>query len=106
MAKYLIEASYTLEGMKGVRDKGAKSRADAVRHMIEKAGGTMESFYFAFGDVDVFVVADVPNDETAAALAFTVSGAGGARTKTVKLLTVEQAEAALGIDVEYTRPGG
>jgi len=106
MPKYLIKANYTLEGLKGVRTKGAKSRADAVDNMVNGMGGTVESFYFAFGDADVYVVADLPDDESAAAVAFTVSAAGGATTSTVKLLTVEQADAALGLSVDYVPPGG
>ena len=61
-----------------MRAKGAKSRADAVGNMVNGMGGTVESFYFAFGDDDVYVVADLPDDESAAAVAFTVSAAGGA----------------------------
>ena len=106
MPKYLIKANYTLEGLKGVRAKGAKSRADAIDNMVNGMGGTVESFYFAFGDDDVYVVADLPDDESAAAVAFTVSAAGGATTSTVKLLTVEQADAALGLSVDYVPPGG
>ena len=106
MPKYLVTAKYTLDGLKGVKEKGAKSRADAVGDMVKGMGGTMESFYFAVGDADVYVVADLPDDESAAAIAFTVSAAGGATTSTVKLLTVEQADAALGLTVGYTPPGG
>ena len=105
MPKYLIKANYTLEGLKGVREKGAKSRADAVSNMVTGMGGAVESFYFAFGDADVYVVSDLPDDESAAAVAFTVGAAGGATTSTVKLLTVEQADAALGLSVDYVPPG-
>ena len=53
------------------------------------------------------MVADLPDDESAAAVAFTVSAAGGATTSTVKLLTIEQADAALGLSVDdYVPPGG
>ena len=89
MPKYLIKANYTLEGLKGVRAKGARSRADVVGNMVNGMGGTVESFYFAFGDDDVYVVADLPDD-----------------TSAVKLLTVEQADAALGLSVDYVPPGG
>ena len=82
------------------------ARADAVDSMVNAMGGTVESFYFAFGDADVYVVADLPDDESAAAVAFTLSAAGGATTSTVKLLTVEQADAALGLSVDYVPPGG
>ena len=74
--------------------------------MVNGMGGTVESFYFAFGDTDVYVVADLPDDESAAAVAFTVSASGGATTSTVKLLTVEQTDAALGLSVDYVPPGG
>lgn len=105
MPKYLVSTKYTLEGLQGVRDKGAKTRADAVGEMIKSAGGTMEAFYFAFGDADVYVLADLPDDESAAAIAFTVSASGGATTSTVKLLTVEQTDAALAHSVTYRPPG-
>ncbi len=105
MSKYLFKANYTLEGLKGVRAKGAKSRADAIASMVNGMGGTVESFYFAFGDDDAYVVVDLPDDETAAAVAFTVSAAGGATTSTVKLLTIAQADAALGRSVDYVPPG-
>ena len=106
MPKYLIKAKYTREGFKGVREKGAKSRADAVSTMVKGMGGAMESFYFAFGDADIYGVVDLPNDESAAAVAFTISASGGVTTSTVKLLTVEQADAALGLSVDYVPPGG
>ena len=106
MPKYLIKANYTLDGLKGVREKGAKSRADAVSNMVQGMAGVVESFYFAFGDTDVYVVAELPDDESAAAVALTVGAAGGATTSTVKLLTVEQADAALGLSVDYVPPGG
>ena len=73
--------------------------------MVEKAGGTLESFHFAFGEDDVYVICDLPDDESAAAIAFTVSASGGAMTRTVKLLTVEQVDSALGMQVAYTAPG-
>ena len=106
MPKYLIVANYTVEGLRGVKEKGAKARADAVGDMVKGMGGTMESFHFAFGDADVYVLAELPDDESAAAIAFTVSASGGARTSTVKLLTVDQADEALGRSVGYTPPGG
>jgi uncharacterized protein with GYD domain len=105
MAKYMIAANYTLEGLQGVRDKGAKARSDVISGMVEKMGGTVESFYFAFGEDDVYVLADLPDDESAAAIAFTVSASGGATTRTTKLLTVEQVDSALGMHVAYTAPG-
>ena len=105
MPKYLFEASYTPEGVRGLKDAGAASRAKAVDEMATALGGSLESFYFAFGDVDAYVVVDLPDDEAAAAAAFTVSASPMTRLKTTKLLTLEEADAAIGRSVSYRPPG-
>ena len=105
MPKYLISANYTAEGMAGVRAAGAKSRVDAVATMLEAMGGRLESFHFAFGDTDVFVIAEVPDDEAAAAVSIAINGSGAVSTSTTKLLTVEQVDEALRRSVDYHPPG-
>jgi uncharacterized protein with GYD domain len=105
MPKYLVEASYTREGVEGVRAKGGSSRRDAVAETARSLGGELESFYFAFGDHDAYVVVDLPDNEAAAAVALTVSAAGGAAVKTIVLLTAEQVDDAAKRSVEYRPPG-
>ena len=105
MPKFLIEASYTLEGVQGLRSAGGTSRRDAVAHALESAGGSLDHFYFAVGDTDAYVVADLPDAEAAAAVALTVNAAGGATTKTVLLLTPEEVDAAAQRSVDYQPPG-
>src|SRR2546421_6294145 len=105
MPKFLIEASYTLEGVKGVQSAGGTSRRDAVAKVTESVGGRLESFHFAFGDHDAYVIVDVPDNESAAAIALTVNAAGGATAKTVVLLTPEEVDAAAKRSVDY-RPAG
>lgn len=105
MAKYLIEASYTVEGVKGVQSAGGSSRRDAVAKMAEDLGGSLESFYFAFGDHDAYVVVDLPDNETAAAVALTVNSTGGVAVRTVVLLTPEEVDAAAKRSVDYRPPG-
>jgi len=105
MAKYLIQASYTLEGVKGVQSAGGTSRRDAIAKLAESVGGQIESFYFAFGDHDVYVIADFPDNESAAAVALTVNAAGGAAVRTVVLLTPEEVDAAAKRSVDYRPPG-
>jgi uncharacterized protein with GYD domain len=105
MPKYLISANYTATGMEGVRRAGAKSRVDAVSTMLEAMGGRLESFYFAFGDTDVFAVAEVPDDEAAAAVALTINSSGAVSTRTTKLLTPDQIDEALRRTVNYQPPG-
>jgi uncharacterized protein with GYD domain len=105
MPKFLIEASYSVEGVKGVQAKGGSSRRDAVAAVADSVGGTLESFYFAFGDRDAYVVVDLPDNEAAAAVALTVNAAGGATAKTTVLLTPEEVDAAAQRSVEYRAPG-
>ncbi len=61
MPKFLIEASYTLEGVRGVQSEGGSGRRDAIAKVAESVGGRLESFYFAFGDRDAYVVVDPPD---------------------------------------------
>ena len=106
MPKFLLEVRYTQEGLKGVVAKGGSARLEAATAAAESAGGTLESFYFAFGDTDVYVIADFPDNTAAAALALTVGAAGGASVRTVPLLTPEEVDRAAGAKVSYRRPGG
>lgn len=106
MPKYLFEANYTPEGVKGLKKAGAKSRVTAVSEMCAGVGGTLDSFHFAFGDVDAFVICDLPDDEAAAAAAFTVGASTATTVRTIKLLTVEEADAAIDRAVSYRPPGG
>ena len=105
MAKYLVEASYTREGVAGVQDKGGSSRRDAVAAMAAGLGGKVESFYFGFGERDAYVVVELPDNEAAAAVALAVNASGGATVRTTVLLTPEQVDEAAKRSVEYRPPG-
>lgn len=105
MPKYLIQASYTAEGAEGVRSKGGTSRRDAVADTIGGMGGQLECFYFGFGDEDAYVIADLPDNEAAAAIALSVNAAGGVSAKTIVLLTPEQVDEAAKRSVDYRAPG-
>ena len=105
MPKYLFEVSYSSQGIEGVRSKGGSSRRDAVANMAEQLGGKLESFYFAFGDIDAYVTVDLPDNQTAAAVVLAVNGAGGAELKTVQLLMPEEIDAAAERSVGYSPPG-
>ena len=105
MPKFLFEASYTQDGVKGVQKAGGSSRRDAIASMTEGLGGTLEAFYFAFGDIDAYVVVDVPDTEVATAVALAVNASGAATVKTVVLLTPEEVDAAAKLSVSYRAPG-
>jgi uncharacterized protein with GYD domain len=107
MAKYLLKVSYSVDGLKGVMKAGGTSRVKAVEHALAGVGGSVESFYFAFGEDDVFVIADVPDNAAALAMAAAVGTSGAVSSyETVVLLTPEEVDNALNVTVEYTPPGG
>lgn len=105
MPKYLIEASYTTQGVEGVRSKGGTDRREAVAATAEGVGGKLECFYFGFGEHDAIVILDLPDDEAAAAVSLIVNAAGGAEVKTTVLLTPEQMDEAANRAVSYRPPG-
>jgi uncharacterized protein with GYD domain len=106
MPRYLWQASYTPEGVKGVQSAGGSSRRDAIQQLVDGLGGKLESFHFAFGDDDVYVVAELPDNATAAAVAMMVNASGAVRLKTTVLLTPEEVDAASQKSVDYRPPGG
>jgi uncharacterized protein with GYD domain len=105
MPKYLCEASYTSEGMKGLLKEGGSSRRTMIEKLVANMGGSLESFYFAFGDNDVYLVADMPGNADMAAIAMTVGASGAVRIKTTVLLSPEELDAAGEKTVEYRPPG-
>jgi uncharacterized protein with GYD domain len=105
MPKYLLEVNYSLEGIRGVRAQGGTARVAAATELIESLGGTIESFNFAFGGADVYLIANFPDDVSAAAAALTVSAGGGATTRTVPLLTPAQVDEAVAKNATYRPPG-
>jgi uncharacterized protein with GYD domain len=103
--KYLVEVKYTLDGMKGLREKGGTARLAASKALIEEVGGTLESFYFAFGGRDAFVVADLPDNVAAAALGLIVGASGGVNSSVTVLLTPEEIDEAAKKQATYRPPG-
>jgi len=106
MPKYLLEVNYTLDGVRGVVEKGGSARKSAAQTAAKSVGGKIDSFYFAFGGTDVFAIADLPDNAAAAALALAVTAGGGAAVRTVVLLTPDEIDTATQQKVKYTPPGG
>jgi uncharacterized protein with GYD domain len=105
MQKYLVRASYTPEGIQGVMSEGGTSRRETIGKLIDSIGGTMEAFYFAFGEDDVYVIAELPDNATAAALALKVNASGAVHLRTVVLMTPEEVDEASSKSVDYRPPG-
>lgn len=104
MPKYMVQASYTVDGLKGILEKGGSSRREAVRPMVEALGGSLEGFYFAFGDADAYVILDMPDNVSVAAVAMTVNASGAVSAKTTVLLTPEEVDQATQKSVDYAPP--
>jgi uncharacterized protein with GYD domain len=105
MPKYLYRASYTTEGLKGLLKEGAAKRREVVEQLTKSLGGTVEAFYFAFGDDDVYVISDVPDNVTTAAISLAVNASGAVKVKTTVLLTPEEVDQAAKMTVNYRPPG-
>lgn len=104
MAKFLVQATYTTDGLRGLQKEKASGRQDAVRRAVETLGGKVESMYFSLGDYDVILIIDVPDVIAGTALAVAVSASGLVRTRTTPLLSIEEADRALSKVVEYRAP--
>jgi uncharacterized protein with GYD domain len=105
MPKFLIEVNYTLEGARGLKSEGGSPRVAAATALIESLGGTVDAFYFALGDTDVYLIADLPDASAVVAAALAVNAGGGATTRTVALLTAADVDAAASAPSTYRPPG-
>ena len=105
MPKYLVQANYTNAGVKGVLKEGGSARRAAVEKAIASVGGKAEAFYYAFGDTDLFVIADVPDNVSAAALSLATNAPGTASVKVTVLLTAAEMDAAVKKSTQYRAPG-
>ena len=105
MPKYLFQASYIGEGLKGLLTEGGSKRREKVEQTVKGKGGTLEAFYYAFGEDDVFAIVDLPDNVSTAAFALTVNASGAARVKTTVLLTPEEVDQATKKSIDYRPPG-
>jgi uncharacterized protein with GYD domain len=105
MPKFMVTASYTAEGARGLIKEGGSGRRTAVQKLIEGMGGKVEAFYFAYGDHDAFVIADLPDAASGLALSLAVNASGVVRLSTVPLITPEEMDAAAKKSVAYRPPG-
>jgi uncharacterized protein with GYD domain len=105
MPKYLLHANYTVEGVKGLRKEGGTARKAAAEQLVKSLGGTVESFYFAFGDTDVYALVDMPDHASMSAAALAIGASGAVSGKTTVLMTAEEVDAAVKKMPTYRAPG-
>jgi uncharacterized protein with GYD domain len=101
----MFKVSYSKEGMQGVIKEGAASRVSAIEKMAADMGGSVASFDFAFGETDAYVICEIPDEITAAAVATAVAASGAASMETVVLLSADEVDAAFGKHAPYRPPG-
>jgi uncharacterized protein with GYD domain len=105
MAKYLFHGHYTSEGLKGVLKDGGTGRRSAVEKLALSVGGKLETFYFAFGVEDYFIIADLPDNTAANAMGLTVSASGAVVNAITVLMTPEEVDEATKKTPNYRPPG-
>lgn len=90
MPSYLMQVAYGAEGLAAIV-KNPQDRTEAVRKPIEKLGGKLSGAWFTFGDYDVAVILEMPDNVSAAAFALAISAGGSLKAvKTTPLLTLEE----------------
>lgn len=105
MAKYLIVATYSADGMKGVLREGGSARRSTIADIVKNLDGSLEAFYFAFGENDVYSIVDLPDNVSAAAMAMHVSAAGMIRCDVTVLLTPEEIDKSARTKMWFRPPG-
>lgn len=95
MARYLYQLAYTAENW-AAQLKNPENRIEKVRPSVEQLGGKIIDAYYAFGEYDIVVILDFPDNTAAAAFALAVASGGAAKAaKTTPLMTIEEGMEAM-----------
>jgi uncharacterized protein with GYD domain len=105
MSKYLVQFSYTAEGVKGLLKEGGSKRRQATEQLVKSLGGKLEAYYFTYGEYDGFSIIDGLDDVEMSSALLTVAASGAVRVKTTVLLTAEQVDQAAKKTATYRPPG-
>ena len=105
MPKYLFAGSYTSDGVKGLLKDGGTKRRQFVEDLVAGMGGTLEGFYYAYGDHDVYAIVDLPDNASATALSLAVNASGAVTGNLTVLITPEEVDEATRKTVNYRPPG-
>ncbi|MEV1287788.1 GYD domain-containing protein [Micromonospora sp. NPDC049679] len=105
MARFLIKASYTQDGLKGLLKEGGTARRDAAAKVVGSLGGKLESFYFSLGEEDLYLVCELPDVKAVMALTIHVNADGGSIANSVELLSCEEIDAVVKQKIDFAGPG-
>ena len=93
------------KGYKGLLKEGGSGRRKAIEKVVKSAGGRVESIYYAFGETDIYVIVDLPDNASMAGLSLVINASGAATAKTVVLMTPEEVDEATKKTNDYRPPG-
>ena len=85
--------------------EGGSSRKAAVEKLVGSMGGSVESMYYAFGETDLYIIANMPDNASMAALALVVGASGAVNITTTVLMTPEEVDEAVKKSPDYRPPG-
>lgn len=105
MPKYLLTVSYATDGVKGLLKEGGSARLAAAKKVAKSLGGKVESFYFALGEADAYVIADLPDNASAAAISLALGSTGLVIVSTTALMSCEEMDEAVKKSPTYRGPG-
>jgi uncharacterized protein with GYD domain len=105
MPKYLIQGSYSGQGLKGLIEEGGSKRREAAEQATKGVGGRLEAFYYAFGNDDFVIIVDLPSNVDASALSLTVNASGAVKSRMTVLITPEEVDQATKKTVKFRPPG-
>ncbi len=105
MPKFLVDATYTVEGTKGVLKSGASARRKAVEELLASVGGKLEAFYFTFGEDDAILIIDLPDNGTALSIAMAVRASGALRSRMTLLIPIDEVDRAAKKEIHFRPPG-
>ncbi|MET0568559.1 MAG: GYD domain-containing protein [Hyphomicrobiaceae bacterium] len=94
MATYILLATYTEQGIRGIKD--TVKRATAVKELAAKAGANMRETYWTLGQFDVVAVLEAPDDETMTAFSLSVAKLGNVKTQTLRAFSSKDMEGIIG----------
>ena len=105
MPKYLFYGEYTPEGYKGLVQEGGSKRIEAAKQALGSVGGSLEAFYFSFGENDFYIIVNLPDNVTTTAVTLAGNASGTFRIKGVPILTAAEIDDAVNKSVDFRPPG-
>ena len=105
MPKYLFYGSYTPEGYRGLMEEGGSIRINVSKQALESFGGSLESFYYSNGEQDFYIIVNLPDHVVSTAVTLIGNASGTFRIRAVPLLTPEEMDEAVKLQVDFRAPG-